>query len=611
MGRKGVKCVHKPHMNKMERIDMVRDTFSTVAQSELYKSMRRAWENEKKGLGRDIQSFIESCIEASNLVSDDPDILDYYSIVLVDEKNEYDRIKEGGRILTQTEMVIYLMANPWKVATDIIGMENLNKATVMASRFTSFTKFQKQFLRDFLDPRVNNMIFIACRSAGKTWLTALAMLISHYLMPHSNTMVVSGSQEQSDNLYRYYTEMTTGTRYEEFIERRTRTKTYTIAGGWIRSFPASHKAVHGPRPDRVIIDEACKAESDIIMAALSAAMSAQRPKFAVMTTPDKMVHIVRDWWLEAEAQERMTPAELATVPQQARWKKYHLSAFDCKWIKPVTIENLTYKYGGKNTHEYKIYVLGEFAPAEGLVFDEEAIMASLISELPKTVIIDVELEDGSIKSIEEEASYSFYTTGLDAGGKHPSGIVTACEDQVGNVYIIDDSEVNARTGDSPIITEVYRHARKYWSQVYADAAPIQYFLNQKIRSQLQEDGLPGLTVIPFNSTKLPMISAVKGLFEAGMLFILGKPGGPAETLVNQLLTYSYDDRVDSEMPMKGNDDHVDAFLLACWPHRNTFLNRKYKKATTRVYNMNEVLEEQEPDQFRPLSVGLTNPFNRT
>ena len=603
MGKKGGKEIHRPPLTKMERVDTVRDTFQFIGKSKLYEGLKNAWGREKAGLGVDLNSYFAASDQAVSMIYSHPDILDHYAMKPDKHGNWYDPIKENNIVLGQVETIIYFWANPWLVAEEIIGLDNLNKAAVLARKFVAFTQFQKLFLRDYLDPRVHNMIFIACRSAGKTWLTALAMLIKSYLAPSINLMVMSGSQEQSDNLYKYYADMTTKTRYEDFIEKQTRLRTFTRAGGWIRSFPASHKAVHGPRPDDVIIDEACKAESDIIMAGMSAAMSAKTPKFMVMTTPDKMVHIVHEWWRQAQEQAEMTPEELENVPIQARWKMYHLSAFDCHWISSEVIENLTYKYGGRNTHEYKIYVLGQFAPAEGLVFIEENINDSLISKLLDTIQVPVELEDGSIIFSEEEPVYSFYTTGLDAGSKHPSAIITACEDQVGNIYIIDDEEIKGRMGDEPIIQASFDQAKKYWSHIYADAAPVQTFLNQKLRSKLKEVSLPGLSVIPFNKNKLPMISAVKGMFEAGILFIVGKPGCKAEKLVNQLYTYAYEDNENSEMPMKGNDDHVDAFLLACWPHRNTFLNRVYRKAQLKTYNMNEILEPV-PDPY-----ALTNPFN--
>ena len=416
-----------------------------------------------------------------------------------------------------------------------------------------------------------------------------------YLMPKIRIMIISGSQEQSDNLYRYFRDIAEGTPYQRLVKEAIyKTKTDTLAGGWVRAFPASHKKVHGPRPDVVVGDELCKAESDIILAAYSAAMSAQSPKFIAMSTPDAMEHIFHEWAMEAEQQSRMTPVELALVPSVQRWHYYHLTAYECPWITPEAIEALTHKYGGRTSHEYKIYVLGQFAPAEGLVFNEEWIDSSIILELPKTVTFDTEDETGNIVTIEDEIALSFHTTGLDVGSKHPTGIVVACEDQLGNVYIIDNAEVSGRSGDEPIIAEVHRKAQTYTSGVWADAAPIQTFTNKKIKKKLAEDNLPTLHVISFKKEKTNMISVVRGLMESGKIFILKRK---CEKLINQLYTYAYDEREDVDMPAKGNDDHVDAFLLAVWPHRRTYLKTHYKKSYARVFNMDRHMEHIERDPY--------------
>jgi len=584
------------HLTKLDRVDQIRHRLTDLAGSNMVQSMRESWELTKSGMGEDISIYLKAATEAANMVHKTPAILDKYAINIDSGTDRYASV-----MLSPIDQILYYRANPWLVAIRVIGIKNLNKATALASQFRGFDSFQKQFLRDALDPRKKDMIFTACRSAGKTWLTSLAMMIMVYLIPSMRVMIVSGSKEQSDNLYRYFIDMIANTYFMRLVKGDPlKTRTETIAGGWVRAFPASHKAVHGPRPDIVICDEACKADSDIILAAFSAAMSAQDPKFIVMSTPDSMVHVFYDWLVEAWDQQKMTPVELSKIP--VKWTLYERTAFQCRWITQDAIDNLTYMYGGKNTHEYKIYVLGQPAPAEGLVFDEELIHEQMIKELPKTVRMDFEDEMGAMVTDEIEAEYSFYTTGLDAGGKHPSAIVDACEDQVGNVYIIGDEEIRARMGDDPIIDATYVHARENWSKVWADAAPVQYFLNRKLRKKLQEDNLPGLSILPFNKFKGPMISATRGLLEARMLFFIKRK---CERLLNQLLTYSYSETEGNEMPQKGDDDHVDAFMCTVWPHRNTYLNRKYKKATNKVYNLDEHLEEINRDPFLERPIELT------
>jgi hypothetical protein len=90
-----------------------------------------------------------------------------------------------------------------------------------------------------------------------------------------------------------------------------------------------------------------------------------------------------------------------------------------------------------------------------------------------------------------------------------------------------------------------------------------------------------------------MISAVKSLFESGMLFIHKR----CSKLINQLFTYTYDENKQDNMPMKGNDDHVDAFLLAVFRYRNNYMTRKYKKMNMKIYNLDEHLEPVNPSPF--------------
>lgn len=598
-----------PHPTKLDKIDLVRDRFVNLSSSGVVGALRKEWELSKSGMGQDISVYLKACREAADIVHKNPDVLDEYHINI---ETGYDHY--AAKMLKPVEQVIYYRANPWVVANVIIGKKNLNKATALASRFDSFAPWQKQYLRDFLDPRKHNMIFTACRSAGKTWLTALGTLIMSYLMPSVRIMIASGSDSQSRMLYKYFADMIADTYYMRLVKGKPlKTQTDTIDGGWIQAFPASHKAVHGPRPDVVIVDEACKADSDIILAAMSAAMSAQDPKFIVQSTPDSMVHIFYEWLLAAWEQQEMTEVELSQVPFFARWHLYEKTAFECDWITEDAIDALTYKYGGKNTHEYKIYVLGKPAPAEGLVFDEELLQRCMIDELPKTVTVYMEDEFGSMIEDVQEAEYSFYTTGLDAGGKHPTAIVDGCEDQIGNVYLFDNEEVRARSGDDPIINATYDHASRNWSKVQADAAPIQYFLNRKLRKKLQEDGLPGLSILPFQKLKGSMISAFRGLLEGHndsnpmipKLYIVKLK---CEKLLKQLFTYSYSEKEFDEMPQKGDDDHVDAGLCCVWPHRRTLLSKKYKRAALKLYNLDEHMEDVDHNPFsetRPIE--LTNP----
>lgn len=588
----GKKNTIRDNRNQYDHLDEMMESLRDIGENPMARALRAEWESEKSGMGSDINIYLRSCEQASAWVRDDPDILDEYAMEITPD-GERDRDKYDGRTLEAVEQIVYYRANPWKLLMNVVGRQKLNRTTAEGNVFRGFYTFQKRYLRDLLDPRVFRMIFTACRGGAKTWLTAVGMYADEYLNPFLKLMVISGSLRQSDNLYSYYSTIAEGTPYMRLVKPRRflKRKTETVAGGWIESFPASEKKTHGPRPDKVFIDEACKAESDHIHGSTSAAMTSHNIKFVYTSTPDKMVHLFMDNLREAKRQRGLTPKEYDQIPPYLRWKYYELTAHDCPWIPPQNVRLMTDMYGGKNTHLYKIYVLGQPAPAEGSVFQGDRIQAHIIDSMPKKVTI--ELPDG--EKVEEEIRLHSHTTGFDLGGNHPTVVIEVAEDQNGDCYVIHDEDIVNRTEEYKV-DRLVKVTSTHSGRAFLDAAPIQYHANRKIQLGLDEYNL-GAVIVPFSNNKMPMISNVRGFLEAETPPDVWFPKRLCEPLVNQLYEYSYQEGVYDEKPMKGNDDHIDAFLLAMWGHRYTFLNKKYIKGASTIYNMAEHLEDVDVSPF--------------
>jgi hypothetical protein len=578
--------------NQFDYLEEAKESLADLGSNLMVDDLKLEWENEKSGMGSDINRYLRACEEANNWIMEEPDILDEYSI-RISEKEGKDYDKYSKKVMEAVEKVIWFRANPWRVLSDVVGYKRMNKATVAGNRIRTFYPFQKRYLRDVLDPRVPRLIFTACRGGAKTWLTAMAGFIEVYTNPRVGLMIISGSQDQSINMYRYYSTVAEGSPFMRLVKRGRflKRRTETIAGGWIEAFPASEKRTHGPRPDKVFIDEACKGETEHIMGSISAAMTSQSIKFVYSSTPDKMVHVFTDYLREATRQENMTPAELEQIPRYLRWKKYQLSAFECPWIPNENIKLLTNTYGGVDSHLYKINVLGQPAPAEGAVYSGSAIMKRIINSIPETVTITT--PEG--EQVQQDTVLHSYTVGMDMGGKHPSAIVKVAEDQAGNCYVVHDEEDTSGL-QNQVVRKTVECAIKDNAHVYLDAAPVQYHANREIRYALNPHHLPA-QVVAFSKNKMAIVNHIRGFLEddegPNVYFIKGS----SEKLVNELLEYSYDENARDEKPKKGNDDHIDAFLVSMHGHRYKFLDEKYYKQSGSIHDMGELLDRELNDPF--------------
>jgi hypothetical protein len=449
-----------------------------------------------------------------------------------------------GRNISQEERMLYYWANPWIFVNEVITEDVLNRTTQAGIKFLGFIPQQREYLRAFCDIRIPAIIMKCNRGGSKTWLNALGILIMTYLVPKMKVTILAGSKEQADTLYQFYTQFLWDTPLGVLVKGDpTQSLTRYKHGGWVKSLTASERSVRGKRPDILVLDETCQADSALINAAIGTNVAAARLKIIFCSTPNKIDHIFYRNWQNAD---------------RIGWAKFEWSCYDCPWISPVNIDLVKDTYD-KNT--FKIEMLGEFGSATGTVFDHDSIYAAFVDEYPPNIIGI----DGT--SCGEEIIAS--AIGVDWGWAHPTVVTTVGVDSDDTMYILDTY------GKSYVLNSVWqeqiipdRVARYDPAQVLADAA--QAGQNRDLSKVLTERFSLGVQRKAFNKYKARMLTELIKRFEKGTIKVLNERGDNTK-LYQQLIAYEYRESSAeggvSDMPRKGNDDYIDSLMLATWALR--------------------------------------------
>lgn len=507
--------------------------------NKLLIQLKRRIQEDKAGISVSDESFhyYHSTITAlSKEVYHDPSILDRYAISL---DLEIRSISDLGfkRELNLRERLLFYWANPWLFVYDIITVEVINKTTPANVSFKGFIAEQKQYLRDFCDPRVHGMIMSCCRGGSKTWLNAIGIVVMEYLVPKMRITINSGSKEQSQYLYQYYRKFISGTVMCNLIEGDSlQSHTNYKHGGWVKALTASEKSMRGPRPDLLVFDETCQAEDHIIKSALGGTFTSANLKIIFSSTPNKMNHVFYEVWSRVK---------------EYGFKKYHWDCYDVPWISDDNIQMAKDIYD-KNT--FRIEMLGLFGSTTGMVFDRDEILASKVSNYDK--------RDGSKPELVATS------IGIDWGFSHLTVVTTVGLDESGLCYVLD---CHGRAGvkeDAWVHDIVPSKVRKFQpASIQVDSAAA--FQNKALNDALPSD--LSAKRIAFSKYKDRMIGELRRRFEQGIIRI--KEGGENDKLIEQLLAYEYAKDISgaaSNKPAKGNDDYIDSLLLAVWGLRPDF-----------------------------------------
>ena len=576
-----------------EKMKAHKQDMKGIQEGSVWKAFKDQYTMEQSGMGQDIYAFQKHQKEAFGVVMDsfealreDPMFERRFVLRLYEIDIETGKDPMKGKELGLTERLLYYWANPWKAAEEILGTQQLSKCNPQ-SPFTGFIKKQKYLLRDLMDPSVLKLGLTAGRGCAKTFIMGLDGWISQYLIPSCEYMVVSGSDKQSKAAYKFFRLLMAGSTLEQIVEgEMKKSRTDTVSGGYFESFPSSLTAVQSQRTNKVICDEACEMTEDVMDYAYGTLSGRRYTKWVECGTPNYMLHRFYEHYQEYLTQLELTLDEQANLPPGRRWRWYNISQYECDWVSSWYTQSYIDTYG-INSHQYKIMVLGQFAPAGGTVFNMDKLEASLITELPSKVNVEYKDDKEVLRTREEDAEFGLYSVGFDCGytDAHPTALIKAGEDQCSHIYITDEMRP-IRTTD--IITQSLKSfALKDMATIYSDSGAVATGINRYMPGMIGQFGLD-FKVISFQKFKMDMITNCMGMFEQGILHIVKNK---CPKLIKELEKYAWDEGAPIDKPKKGGDDHVDAFLLACWGHRNALLDRAYRpEGSDEPMNLDDHLE---------------------
>ncbi len=202
--------------------------------NELFHSLRTRIKQDQSGLAYDYSQWFDTIYEIDEEYQDYPDIAKAY-------KRDLETDKGGRACNTLRDRILSFRVNPWVFGTEVIGRKILSSTTQRGVTFGTFTTFQKDFLRDLLDPQIPLMIVMCNRGGAKTWCAALAVACAEYCFPKYKVTILGGSEEQSLRLYDFYSKFMDSDLKHIVKGSIWKKHTEFVHGGWVTALPASQK----------------------------------------------------------------------------------------------------------------------------------------------------------------------------------------------------------------------------------------------------------------------------------------------------------------------------------------------------------------------------------
>lgn len=193
------------------------------------------------------------------------------------------------------------------------------------------------------------------------------------------------------------------------------------------------------------------------------------------------------------------------------------------------VESLERQYTG-NFYEQEI--LGKFVSFEGLIYHVE----------PYQIITDAQLT-----ALTNRAFHNI-VYGVDFGFRNPSAVVVMAE-YAGRYYVVD--EFYQRNVMDEELIGIIQSKMDYWGvgKVMCDpSAP----------ASIEKFRRAGINAEKANNDVLGGIRLVKSMLDSNQLFIVDR----CQNLLNELNSYSWDDKKTKEQPIKLNDHATDATRYA-------------------------------------------------
>ncbi len=422
--------------------------------------------------------------------------------------------------------------NPHLWADEYLGSELYEKHVVEGGNWLGWHPAQIAFLRDICNWKVPTVFAICCRGWGKTWLTAVAISCLIFYNPKLKINVFSGSKDQAQNCYDYLRDIINSCpELAKLVDGKPlMSRTKFLAGGYIRVIPASGKRTKGPRSNINIVDEVCETDSKLLQTLFGTTITAIKEKTVLLTTPDNLGHICKDWWDDYQKQNII---------------RYQFTAYETKHITKTRINELRNRL---DEASFRIMVLAQWTASTGSVFRYEDIQAAKcdMADLPPVHEIDR------------------FFMGIDWGYAHETvasvwglqGDPTQHNDR----WFLYAVESWQKKSEHVILNGILHLCEMYMPLILSEQAPISKFANINLRDNLP----PGIRMRTetFSRKKNQVVNNFKARLEKGKVKI---PRIFRKT-TEQLINYHFKETAGTirEEYEKEKDDYVDATVWAHW-----------------------------------------------
>jgi hypothetical protein len=388
-------------------------------------------------------------------------------------------------------------------------------------------------MRDITDFNIPIVMAICNRGGSKTMLTSYSTNCLLDNLDNFRVSILSGSKKQASQAYRYCSDVFKMTDCgQKVLGDVTQSKTEMLTGGGLEILSASPKSTRAPRADMIIIDEACSAKSSILQSVFGQIITAEAFKLVILTTPDQLVHIAKEWWDKF--------LELGIV-------RYHWDAYQCNWIPRVNIERLKLMY---DSATFDIEVMAKWTSKAGSAFRNADIEAATITM-------------ADLPSFDEVTQFFM---GIDWGDAHKT--VATVVGYTGNIYLDTDMwyvfavEAWQRAYIEEMIGGISELGELFAPVILSEQSSVSAFANRELRDSLSHLGLRMVTG-SFSGKKNRMVANTNMRLERRKLKIPKK----FKMTLNQMKSYHKkvigDDEISEEFEKKF-DDYVDSIVWANW-----------------------------------------------
>jgi hypothetical protein len=472
--------------------------------------------------------------------------------------------------------------NSLPVSNELV--ENLEKALLADARevygdlpLTFFQTFHPQLkwpaklrriFADIWKRRVSHAIIKGPRGGGKSKLIS-ALGFALWYFKNQSGIDMGGALEQAKEVYNYFTDYcyTGEGRLEGLPKDPTITHTESDTKKYFKCVTASPKQVRGPHPDFLLIDEACEAKDELILAALPMVNSSPDPVVVITSTFHKLFGLFQEIW---DAAEEMGYARYSwdifdvTKPfDPSIWDDPELNRVipDFQELRKlaagrtgdpegwVPIENIIQAWRGKPSLDwFLVEMMGSRPSAAGLVLNPEDVDAAMF-------------DDGG------EHPYHYKqgaecTIGIDWGFSSMTA-VTVWMRYRDDVKVMLEDKNYTQTPSETIIDDVLELIARYRVRnVYADIGGGK-FENDALKTAIAKSATLksmrhscSVQEVEFQKDKEPMLGNLRAHFERRKVRI---PQRFREAKI-QLKSYQYQEGTNK--PKKENDHIPDSIMCA-------------------------------------------------